>query len=209
MNTFLNRLSQIEVKNQNNPFKRRIDLISRKGTKIIDKKDFHYEEFLFNGNLHSNKIECEKFTNFISSYDTILFGILKNLFTKLHKGQYQFFDEFQLDENNYCDSSAESKRLKRIIMEVNGINEVPEINEMIPVQYLKRKEKRYSGIRLFVHVREDGFIELYLIDLYHLGIDAYNVTTGNYDMNRNYNSNENCNKCISKIADEFIDDETI
>lgn len=207
MNIFQDRLSKIEALNQNNQFKHQIGKITRKGAKVIDIQKFHFEEFIFNGNLHSNKIENEKFTNFLSSYDNIYFKILEELFDKLHQDDYDFLDEFELEENNYSDLSANAKRLKRIIMEVNNIKNVPEINEMIPVQYLKKKEKRYRGIRLFVNVREDGYIELYLIDLYHLGINAFNASTGNYDLDRNYNSTKNYSKCISKLADKFIANE--
>lgn len=90
-------------------------------------------------------------------------------------------------------------------MEVNNIKDiknVPIINELIPVQYLKNKEKRYKGIRLFVNIRENGYI-----DLYHLGISAYNTTTGSYNLEQNYNSNKCCKKCISKISDKYVDKE--
>lgn len=203
MNILQNRLEQIENKNKDNQFKHRINIISRKGSKVINIKNFKYKEFLFNGNLHSSKIEEEKFTNFIRSYENLYFNILQEIFDKLYQDNYDFFQEFQLEENFYSEISNETKRLKRIIKKVNNIDKVPEINEMIPVQYLKKKDKRYNGIRLFVHVSDDGYIELYLIDLYHLGINAYNVSTNNYDLDRNYNSNEDCNKCISKIADKY------
>lgn len=207
MNILQDRLSQIAKTNQNNQFKHRIGMITKKGTQVIKSEDFKFQEFIFNGNMHSNKIENEKFTNFLSSYDNTYYEILDNLFDKLYKDNYDFLNEFELEENNYSEISDASKRLKRIIMEVNNIPEVPQINEMIPVQYLKRKEKRYKGIRFFVHVREDGYIELYLIDLYHLGINAYNASTGSYDLERNYNSNKGYSKCISKIADKYINDE--
>ena len=203
MNTLQNRLKQIKLKNKENQFKHRINVISRKGAKITQIKNFHYKSFLFNGNLHSNKIEKEKFTNYVSSFESSYYKILQEIFNKLYKDDYDFFKEFQLEENNYSEISNETQRLNRIIKEVNNIEKIPKINEMIPVRYLKQKEKRYKGIRLFVHIRENGYIELYLIDLYHLGINAYNATTGNYDLNRNYNSNKNYKKCISKIADEY------
>ena len=40
-----------------------------------------------------------------------------------------------MEENNYSDISSETQRLKRIIMEVNNIKDIPEINELIPVRY--------------------------------------------------------------------------
>lgn len=211
MNILRDRLNEIEEKNKNNQFKHSINKIMRKGYKIIDVKPFHFEKFEFNGNLHSDLIENEKFTNYIRSYgENTYYKILTNLFDKLYYDNYSFFDEFQLEENNYSEISAETQRLKRIIMKVNNIKnikDIPAINELIPVQYLKNKEKRYKGIRLFVNIRENGYIDLYLVDLYHLGINAYNTATGNYDLERNYNSNKDCKKCISKISDKYVNKE--
>lgn len=211
MNILRNRLNEIEERNKTNQFKHSINKIMRKGYKIIDVTPFHFEKFEFNGNLHSDLIEKEKFTNYIRGYgENTYYKILTNLFDKLYYDNYSFFDEFQLEENNYSDISPETQRLKRIIMKVNNIKDmknVPAINELIPVQYLKHKEKRYKGIRLFVNIRENGYIDLYLIDLYHLGINAYNTTTGNYDLERNYNSNKDCKKCISKISDKYVNKE--
>lgn len=208
MNILQSRLDKINTKNKENQFKHTISKITRRGYKIIESTPFYFKKFEFNGNLHSNKIENEKFTNYIKGYDeNTYYKILKNLFNKLYYDNYNIFDEFQLEENNYSEISAETKRLKRIIMEVNNIRDiekVPKINELIPVQYLKNKEKRYKGIRLFVNIRENGYIDLYLIDLYHLGINAYNVATGHYDLERNYNTNKDCKKCISKIADDYV-----
>lgn len=207
MNILQSRLDEIESKNKENIFKHEISKITRKGASIIDTSPFHFKKFLFNGNLHSIKIPEEKFTNFLKSYDgNTYFRILKELFNKLYYDNYNILDDFVLDENNYSDISSESQRLKRIIMITNGIKnmqDVPKINELIPAKHLKEKEKRYKGIRLFVNVRENGYIDLYLIDLYHLGIDAFNVVTKRYNLDRNYSSNEDCEKCISKIADDY------
>ncbi len=210
MNILRSRLNEIEERNKENQFKHSINKILRKGSRIIDTTSFHFEKFEFNGNLHSSHIEEEKFTNYIRSYgENTYYKILSELFDKLYYDNYSFFDEFQLEENNYSDVSPETKRLKRIIMQVNNIKDeknLPVINEMIPVQYLKNKQKRYKGIRLFVNVRENGYIDLYLIDLYHLGINAYNVTTGKYELERNYKSNKDCKKCISKISDKYVNE---
>lgn len=209
MNILQSRLDKIESKNKNNIFKHEINKITRKGYNIINTTKFHFEKFEFNGNWHSNHIEKEEFTNYIRSYEkeNVYYNILSNLFKKLYDDKYNVLDEFELEENNYSEISENTKRLKRIIMEVNNIKDIekiPNLNELIPIQYLKKKEKRYRGIRLFVNIRENGYIDLYLIDLYHLGIDAYNAKTGNFNLSRNYNSNKSCKKCISKIVDNYL-----
>lgn len=206
MNTLQNRLDKIEIQNQNNQFKHSIEKITRMGCKIINTIPFHFQKFDFNGNLHSNIIEKEKFTNFVKSKENSYYTALKDIVDKLYLDSYNFLNEFQLEENNYSEISGETQRLKRIIMEVNNIKDikdVPRINEMIPVMYLKKRNKRYKGLRLFVNIRENGYIDLYLIDLYHLGINAYNNITGKCELDRNYNTNKECTVCISKIADDF------
>ncbi len=206
MNILQSRLNEIELKNQTNQFKHSIDKITRRGCKVINTTPFHFQKIEFNKNLKSIHIKEEKFTNFIKSEKNTYYNILKELIQKLYFDNYTFFNEFQLEENNYSEISAETQRLKRIIMKANNIKDiknVPIINEMIPVMYLKKKEKRYQGLRLFVNIKEDGYIDLYLIDLYHLGINAYNVTTNKYNLDRNYNSNKNNDVCISKIIEEL------
>lgn len=67
-----------------------------------------------------------------------------------------------------------------------------------------RQDKRYDGIRLYVSCNDDGVIDLYLIDLYHLAINAYNYKTNKYELDEHYKNAENYKKCISKIADNYI-----
>lgn len=206
MNTLKSRLDRIEIQNQNNQFKHSIEKITRMGCRVINTTPFHFKKFEFNGNLHSSHIEEEKFTNFVRSEKNTYYIILKDLVNKLYFDNYNFFNEFQLEENNYSEISPETQRLKRIIMKVNNIKnikDIPTINEMIPVMHLKKQDKRYQGLRLFVNIRENGYIDLYLIDLYHLGINAYNIKTGKHELDRNYNTNKDCSVCISKIADGF------
>ena len=207
MSILQSRLDAIEAKNVGNHFKHEINKITRKGHAIVNSAPFHFEKFIFNGNLHSNHREEEKFTNYIKSEGNNYFKILQTLFDKLYYDNYNLFDEFELEENNYSEISPETLRLKRIIMRINNIKDignVPIINELIPITYLKKKERRYQGIRLFVNIRENGYIDLYLIDLYHLGIDAYDIKTQTYNLDRNYNSNKDCKVCISRIADNYI-----
>ena len=209
MNIFQKRLDDIEEKNKKNNFKNIITKITRKGSKIIDSIPFHYESFNVNGNWHSINNEKEKFTNFLRSYGTNKhYEILVTLFDKIYNTKYNVLDDFELDENMYSNESKETKRLKRIIMNSNNIKiieDVPQINELIPIKRLKEKEKRYKWLRLFVNIRDNGCIDLYLLDIYHLGINAFDFETQSYNLNRNYSSNKDCNKCISKIVDDCIE----
>lgn len=203
MNIVKNRLNN---NLQDNQFKHRINRIVRDHSGVLEAEPYEFKYFNFNGNLHSEKIEEEKFTNYLSSYGTILYEILKNLFDKLQKDEYEFLNEFELDEYEASEYTEESKRLKRIIAKANriaDIEKIPKIDKFKPVKRLRKEQKRFDGIRLFVHTREDGIIDLYLVDLYHLAIDAFNYKTGHYDLDRNYNSAKEYKKCISKIADNY------
>lgn len=203
MNIVKNRLNNLG----NNQFKHRINKIVRDHSGILKSEPYEFKYFNFNGNLHSEKIEKEKFTNYLSSYENTLYSLLENIFNKLQKDEYDFLKEFELDEYKASEYTEEYKRLKRIIATVNGIedvNKLPKIDKFKPVKHLRKEQKRYDGIRLFVHTGKDGIIDLYLVDLYHLGIDAFNYRTGHYDLTRNYNSTKEYHKCISKIADNYI-----
>lgn len=161
MNTLQNRLDRIEIQNQNNQFKHSIEKITRRGCKVINVVPFHFKKFEINGNLHSNLIEREKFTNFIKTQGNSYYMVLKNIIEKLHFDNYNFLEEFQLEENNYSEISAETMRLKRIIMEVNNIKDikdVPKINEMIPVVYLKKQEKLVERRKIYVFCNSRIFV---------------------------------------------------
>lgn len=204
--TIKDRLQELPNNKNENIFKHRIQKIIRSGARIINTEQYNYKCFCFNGNLHSIKLEEEKFTNFLSSYDNKLSNILKEVFEKLYLEEYDFLEEFVLDEYEASEYTEESKRLKRIIIKANNIdkNKLPRIDKFKPARYKMKQDKRYDGIRLYVSCNKDGVIDLYLVDLYHLGIDAYNYTTGKYELEAHYKNAENYKKCISKIADEYI-----
>lgn len=208
MNILENRLKEIENNKEQNIFKHRIKKILRNGSGIIKTEPFYFKTFSFNGNLYSNKFEDEKFTNYISSYENQYYKILTDLFDKLNYDNYIFLDEFELDEYISSEYTEASKRLKRIIMKANNIKDetlLPKIDKFKPTKFMRRKEKRFDGIRLYVSIDNVGNIDLYLIDLYHLAIDAFNHNLGKYDLDGNYKTKKEYNKCISKISDKYFD----
>lgn len=207
MNILENRLKDIEENKTKNIFKHRIKKILRDGSGVINTEPFYFKTFNFNGNLRSDKLEEEKFTNYISSYKNKYYEILTQIFDKLNYDNYNFLDEFELDEYIASEYTEASKRLKRIIMKVNNIEDeklLPPIDKFKPTKHMRKEEKRFDGIRLYVSKDNDGNIDLYLIDLYHLAIDAFNYKLGKNDLNGNYKSKENFNFCISRISDKYI-----
>ena len=193
--------------NNDNIFKHRMMKVIRKGSDVLHSEPYAFKKFNFNGNLHSTLLEDEKFTNYIKSYGNIYDKILTNICDKLYLDNYDFLDEFELDEYEPSEFTNESNRLKRIIMKTNNIKDeslLPKIDKFKPTRKQRKKDKRYDGIRLYVSCNQDGIIDLYLIDLYHLGIDAYNYKTHKYELETHYNNAKDYNKCISKIADNYV-----
>lgn len=204
MNIIENRLKN---NIQTNQFKHRIKQVIRKGKNVISIGAYEFKSFEFNGNLRSDKIEDEKFTNFVSSYNNSYYNLLEDILDKLHYAKYSFLDEFELDEYEASEFTSASERLKRIIARVNNVDvsQLPKIDKFKPTRYARKKEKRYDTVRLYVSRNENGVIDLYLIDLYHLGIDAYNYKTKKYELNAHYRNAENFSKCISKISDKYYE----
>jgi len=70
-----------------------------------------------------------------------------------------------------------------------------------------KEDKTLEPVRIYIYYdKQLEMFELYLIDLYHLGIDArnYNISNGKYDLKKRYQVNLENNKCISKIADDYV-----
>lgn len=206
MNILRQRLNK-SILNNENEFAYKVNQTIRKGKNILEKREFKYKEFNFNGNLHSEKIEEEKFTNYLKSYENKLFKLLNEIFDKLYFGNYSFLEEFELDLYEAYEESFESKRLRRIVMKINNMKNEEEIPKILykfkPTKKEREKNKWYNGIRLYVSADTDGSIKLYLIDIYHLAINAFNSKTKKYELDEHYKNAENYKKCISIISDKY------
>ena len=149
-----------------------------------------------------------KYNDEIENSISVIKSYLDKIFEKLYNDNYNFLDEFELDEYEASEFTSQSKRLKRIIKRANNIKEgveLPAIHKFKPTRKQRKIDKIYDGIRLFVSEDdEQGIIELYLVDLYHLAIDSENYSIGTHDLNRLYKSKEDFSKCISKTSDKYI-----
>lgn len=178
---------------------------NRIGNKIIDKENITYKEFEFNGCLHSSIIEEEMFTNYIKSYDKKLYIELKEIFDDIYNGKNKLEDKFILLNNDSNEENEKIKRLNRIISKANGIKKIPELMKFKPKH--SKQDKTLEPVRIYINYDEIlQIFELYLVDLYHLGIEGrnYNIGNGVYNLNRIYELNSEYDKCISKIADDYI-----
>ena len=165
---------------------------NRIGNRIISRELITVKDFNINGALHSINIEEKFFTNYVKSYDKKIYKELKEIFDEVH----------------YCQSTLEQKfilaqkRLNDIIKENLNIDKVPGLMKFKPKH--PKEDKTLEGVRIYVYydMNVEEF-DLYLVDLYHLGVEGYNANIGKYDLKHRYKINSECKKCISKIADEY------
>lgn len=174
---------------------------NRIGNRIISRELITVKDFNINGALHSINIEEKFFTNYVKSYDKKIYKELKEIFDEVHYCQSTLEQKFIL-LNNDKDSEIAQKRLNDIIKENLNIDKVPGLMKFKPKH--PKEDKTLEGVRIYVYydMNVEEF-DLYLVDLYHLGVEGYNANIGKYDLKHRYKINSECKKCISKIADEY------
>ena len=174
---------------------------NRIGNKIISKELIKVKDFNINGALHSINIEEKFFTNYVKSYDKKIYKEIKEIFDEVYYCQSTLEQKFILVSNDK-DSEIAKKRLKDIIKENLNLDKVPDLMKFKPKH--PKEDKTLEGVRIYVYydMNVEEF-DLYLVDLYHLGIEGYNANIGKYDLKHRYKINSEYKKCISKIADEY------
>lgn len=158
-----------------------------------------YNSFCFNGNLKSDNFGDLNFTNFVNSKEKKKYKDLKMLCIELLNCTNALEKHFIADEVK-TSSTAKIARLNNIISRVNK----EEIN--IQNQILKFKNREDPEIQLYIQ-NDDGELKVLLIDLYHLGIEAFNLKIGKWDLLGAYRANKECKYDISNIAieiEEFV-----
>lgn len=176
--------------------------VNRIGNKIISKEKINIKGLNINGALHSIIFEEKLFTNCVKSYEKKIYKEIKEIFDELYFGKASIDDKFILLSNER-ENRAKEERLEDIIKESLNINKVPSLMKFKPKH--KKSDKTLDGVRIYVYydINTEEF-DLYLIDLYHLGIDGYNDNLGKYDLKNRYKVNSENKKCISKIADDYV-----
>lgn len=178
-----------------------IKVNNRIGNKIISKDSIHYKDFDMNGALHSINIENQYFTNFVKSYEKKIYLKIKELFDDIFYKKSTIDDKFILLNNDNQNKEKEN-RLKEIVKENLNISKVPNLMKFKPK--VSKDDKTLDAVRIYVYYDKNiEEFKLYLIDLYHLGIDGLNKI-GKYDLKGRYKANASYSKCISKISDDYI-----
>lgn len=178
-----------------------IKVKNRIGNKIISTDKIRFKEVNMNGAIHSIKLENKYFTNFVKSYDKKLYIEIKELFDDIILKNATLDEKFIL-LNNDNQNDEKDKRLQEIIKENLNIEKIPSLMKLKPKT--PKNDQTLDGVRLYVYYNKTTEeFELYLIDLYHLGIDGKNYKIGKYDLKGRYKVNSEYKKCISKIADDY------
>lgn len=187
---------------QPNKVSSQIIKINRIGNRVISKEKIIVKGFNANGALHSVNIEEKLFTNYVKSYDKKIYKEIKKIFDDIWNNNASLDEKFILLDNEKGNIQKE-ERLNDIIKETLNINNIPSLMKFEPKH--DKKDKTLEGVRIYVYYNKDfEEFDLYLVDLYHLGIDGYNANLGKYDLKNRYIKNSNCKKCISKIADDYV-----
>lgn len=154
-----------------------------------------YTEFDFNNNLKSDKFEELEFTNFLSSNQCKKYNLLLEICQKLYsncKNLNKLFipDEFDSGKHN-------SKRVYDIISAVNN----KKIDNKQVIYKLKNKDDK--EIQFYIS-KENSILKLYLIDIYHIVIEATNGKIGKADRKGIYKARKKCHYDIKEIQKELI-----
>ena len=133
-----------------------------------------YLGFSFNDNLKSVNLNELEFTNYVKSRNCKKYLDLKRICIKLEKDKNELYKLFEADELDSNTSVIKYERLLKILSIVN--NREIQKEEII----LKFKNKNDKEIQFYIK-DENGIFMLYLIDIYHIGIEAKNKKNGRTD----------------------------
>lgn len=170
-----------------NRFEKRVN---RFRNPIFIEEDFKW--FDFNSNLKSDHFPELYFTNFLSSNSCKKYFKLEEIYNKIKLNNNEWTKLFIADEIDIEADIPKFNRLYKIIELVNHRNINRE--ELI----LKFKNLEDKEIQFYIK-NEKGILKVYLIDLYHLGIEAENKKTHRTDMRGIYNARKKCSYDINNI----------
>jgi len=180
-------MCQNNKKFQINRFNKRVDRFTN--PRFVKEE---YEEFDFNNNIKSNNIEELYFTNYTSSNICKKYLKLEEICMKIANNNNEWTNTFVADEIDIKNDMPKLNRIYKIIQVVNR----EEINRKEII--LKFKNVEDPEIQFYIK-QEKNKLKLYLIDIYHLGIEAPNKKTRRIDARGIYNSRKKCNYNIVNI----------
>jgi len=153
-----------------------------------------YSSFDFNNNLKSDIIDVLEFTNYLSSNQCNKYFLLTEICKKLYinyKNLNKYFvpDEFNANRHN-------SQRVFDIMDVVNNDT----INRKLLIYKLKCRSD--DELQFYVSI-ENKTMKLYLIDVYHIVIEATNHRIGKANRKQIYEKRKKCSYDIKEIQNEL------
>lgn len=177
-----------------NKFRKRINRF--KNATFVKEK---YKYFDFNNNIKSNHIKELEFTNFVKTNTCKKYCTLLDICKKIRRNEKEWDKMFVADEIDITIEIPKLDRLYKIINVVN--NKKTDRNKLVfKFKYLEDKE-----IQFYVE-KENDVLKLYLIDLYHIGIEAMNKKIGMANRKRMYNATKEFHCDIKEIQKELDSD---
>lgn len=155
-----------------------------------------YNSFDFNNNLKSVHIEDLEFTNYVSSKECKKYKDLEEVCMKISRNKNELENLFVADELGKSISILKYERLLKILSAINN----RQINQTEII--LKFKNIEDNEIQFYIK-NESGNFKLYMIDMYHIGIEATNKKTGRADRKGIYNARKKCSCDIAEIQNEM------
>ena len=155
-----------------------------------------YNSFDFNNNLKSVHLKDLEFTNYVSSKECKKYKDLQNICTRINHNKNELENLFIADELENNTSVLKYERLLKILSAIN--NRQITQNEII----LKFKNIVDNEIQFYIK-NENGTFKLYMVDMYHIGIEAVNRKTGRADRKGIYNARKKYSCDIVEIQNEL------
>lgn len=155
-----------------------------------------YYVFDFNNNLKSNHLQQLEFTNYVSSNKCKKYMTLEEICKRIYKNEKEWEKLFVADE---IDISKNVPKLERIYKIISNVN-----NDIVDKKELILKFKYIDDMEIQFYIKNNnGTLKLYLIDLYHIGIEATNNKNGRTDRKGIYRARKKCNFDIRAIQEEL------
>lgn len=151
-----------------------------------------YNSFDFNKNLKSVHLKDLEFTNYVSSKECKKYKDLQDICIRINRNKNELENLFIADELGNDTSILKYERLLKILSAINDRQIDQE--EVI----LKFKNIADNEIQFYIK-NENGNFKLYMIDMYHIGIEAVNRKTGRADRKGIYKARKECSCDIAEI----------
>ena len=133
-----------------------------------------YKKFDFNNNLKSTHLKELEFTNYVKSKNCKKYVKLRDICKSIILSKSELEILFEADE---LDDKTSVLKYERMLKIISAINNMKVSKEEVILKFKNRDDKEIQ----FYIKNENGIFKLYMIDMYHIAIEATNKKTGRAD----------------------------